>query len=129
MISGAVSSEREAMVGLTVHPNSGKEKELLFLVDTGFNGWISLPSDTILELGLRWRRSGRAELADGSELIFDTYEGLIEWDGQERRVWVELDAAPLLGMALLADYKITIEAWAEGRVSICRRDAPTIESD
>jgi clan AA aspartic protease len=130
MISGAVSTEREAMVGLTVHSNSGLERELLFLVDTGFNGWISLPSDTIRELGLRWRRSGRAELGDGSELIFDTYEGSIQWGDHGCRVWVdEIDATPLIGMALLDGCELNIEAWPQGRVAILQRgSAPSPRS-
>ena len=40
-----------------------------------FDGWLTLPAETIERLELQWRRRGRALLADGSECVFDIYEG------------------------------------------------------
>jgi clan AA aspartic protease len=123
MISGIVSEELAATVRLTIRAPSGEEPELEVIVDTGFNGWISLPSAVVSQLGLPWSRRGMGELADGSAAIFDIYEGFIVWDGQLRRVWVdEIDAAPLLGMSLLGGHKLTIEAWAGGDVAITARE-------
>lgn len=53
-------------------------------VDTGFNGWLSLPPDLIAELNLRWKRRGRAILGDGSECVFNVYEAVVFWDGELR---------------------------------------------
>jgi hypothetical protein len=50
------------------------------LVDTGFDGWLSLPPALIASLGLAWHRRGRAILADGSETVFDIYAGALVWD-------------------------------------------------
>jgi clan AA aspartic protease len=122
MITGEVSANREASVRLAVRTSNEDELEVEMVIDTGFNGWISLPSTLIAELGLPWRRRGRGELADGSETIFDIYEATIIWDGRSRRVWVdEIDAAPLVGTALLDGHKLTIQVWAGGIVTIAAR--------
>jgi clan AA aspartic protease len=122
MITGKVSDDREAGIRLTVRTSNGDDLDVEFVIDTGFNGWISLPSTLIADLGLLWRRRGRGELADGSATIFDIYEATIVWDGELRRVWAdEIDAAPLVGMSLLDGHELTIEAWNGGTVSIVAR--------
>ena len=122
MITGHVSADREAIVRLAVRMVDGEELEIELIVDTGFTGWISLPSTLISQLDLPWRRRGRGLLADGSETIFDIYEATIIWDGQSRRIWVdEINAAPLAGMALLDGHELTIQAWTGGRVTIAAR--------
>ena len=122
MIAGEVSDDREASIRLVVRGPDGSELEVELVIDTGFNGWISLPSTLIAELGLPWRRRGRGELADGSETIFDIYEAAVIWDSQLRRVWVdEINAAPLAGMALLDGHELTIQVWTGGNVTIAPR--------
>jgi len=122
MITGEVSANREASIRLVLRGPDGSDLELELVIDTGFNGWMSLPSKLVSELGLTWRRRGRGELADGSETIFDVYEATVVWEGQLRRVWVDdIDAAPLLGMSLLNGHELTIQVWAGGSVTIAAR--------
>ena len=64
MITGAVSADREAIIRLSIRDAQGQEQEFEAVVDTGFDGWLSLPSVVIAALGLPWRRRGRALLAD-----------------------------------------------------------------
>jgi len=64
MITGAVSADREAIIRLSIRDAQGQEQEFEAVVDTGFDGWLSLPSVVIAALGLHWRRRGRALLAD-----------------------------------------------------------------
>lgn len=66
MITGTVNANREAILRLTIRDASGQDHERDAVVDTGFDGWLSLPPDFIAALGLRWYRFGRAILADGS---------------------------------------------------------------
>ena len=47
------------------------------IIDTGFDGWLSLPPDLITQLNLSWKRRGRAILGDGSECIFNVYEAVV----------------------------------------------------
>jgi len=89
------------------------------MVDTGFSGSLSLPPALIAELGLPFRRRGRALLADGSETFFDIHEASVIWDDRPRYVPTDAaDADPLIGMTLLEGYELTVQAVNGGNVSI-----------
>lgn len=119
MIAGLVTGERQAVIGLTVRGPAGQEQEIEAIIDTGFDGWVSLPSSAIVALGLVWRQRGRALLADGTESVFDIYEGTVVWDGEARRVPVdEAETAPLVGMSLLQGCELTIQVRPGGNVVI-----------
>ena len=119
MIRGTVSAFREALVTLTVHGPAGDEQQVEAVIDTGFDGMLTLPSNVIVALGLPWRSRGRAILADGSESIYDIYEGSVLWEGMPRRVLVDaVETTPLLGMGLLEGSELRIEAKEGGQVTI-----------
>jgi clan AA aspartic protease len=119
MISGVVTAEREAIILLVVHGAAGQEEKVPAVIDTGFDGSLSLPSATIARLGLAWRRRGGALLADGSESIFDIYEAVVMWDGRPLRIAVDAaDMLPLVGMSLLDGHELTIQVRPNGGVTI-----------
>jgi clan AA aspartic protease len=97
----------------------GMETEAEVLVDTGFNGFLALPSKLTAKLGLRRRSEGRAVLADGSERSFDIYEALILWRGRLVSVPVaDASAEPLLGTNLLYGNELIIQMIGGGSVLI-----------
>jgi clan AA aspartic protease len=109
MMTGTVNANREAILRLTVCDTSGQEHERDAVLDTGFDGWLSLPPDFITALGLRWHRFGRAVLADGSESVFNIYKGVVLWDSQPRTLSIyEMDAEPLVGMSLMYGYELVL---------------------
>jgi clan AA aspartic protease len=119
MITGFVTDRREAVIRLRVHGPAGQDQEIEAVVDTGFDGWLSLPSSIITQLGLRWRQRGRALLADGSESVFDIYEASVDWDGKPRRIPVdEAETVPLIGMSLLEGYELTVQIQPGGNVTV-----------
>ena len=119
MIRGVVTADREAVIRLVVRGAAGQELEVGAVVDTGFDGWFSLPPALIAQLELQWRRRGRALLADGSECVFDIYEGTLVWDRKPRRVAVdEASTAPLVGMALLQGCELNVQVRDGGSVTI-----------
>lgn len=121
MISGIVTADRAAVVRIFVLGPEGQVREFEVIVDTGFDGYLTLSSSVVAGLGLIWRRRGSALLADGRETVFDSYEASVIWDGQRRRVVVDaVETVPLLGMALLSGYKLTLEAVVGGDVKIER---------
>ena len=98
---------------------AGQEQEIDAIIDTGFDGWLSLPASIVARLGLAWRRRGRALLADGSESVFDIYEATVDWDGQARRIAVdEAETVPLIGMSLLEGYELTVQVQRGGNVTV-----------
>ena len=75
MITGVVTANREAIIRLAVRGPAGVEQQIEAVVDTGFDGWLSLAPALIALLGWPWRRRGRALLADGSECVFRHLRG------------------------------------------------------
>jgi len=119
MISGVVTDDRQAVIRLTVRGPTGQEQEIEAIVDTGVDGCLSLPSSLIVLLSLPWRERGRALLADGSDSVFDIYEGTVLWDGQVRRIPVhEAETIPLVGMSLLQGYELTVQVQRGGDVTV-----------
>jgi clan AA aspartic protease len=119
MITGVVKDDRQAVIRLTVRGPAGQEQKIEAIIDTGFDGWLSLPSSIIARLGLVWRRRGRALLADGSESVFDIFEATVDWDGEARRIPVDgAETIPLVGMSLLEGYELTVQVQAGGNVMV-----------
>lgn len=119
MITGIVNAYRQAIISLVVRGPEGQTQHIEAVIDTGFDGSLTLPPTLIAALGLVWRRRGRALLADGSESLFDIYEGVVVWDGQLRRVAVDIaDIDPLVGMSLLYGCELTVQARDGGSVFI-----------
>lgn len=119
MIVGVVTDDRQAIIHLTVRGPVGQQHQTEAIIDTGFDGWLSLPSPLIAQLGLVWRQRGRALLADGRESVFDIYEATVVWDGLARRIPVdEAETTPLVGMSLLEGCELSIQVRAAGSVSI-----------
>ena len=119
MIIGVVTPFHQATIRLTVRGPTGQEQEIEAVIDTGFDGTLSLPPADITALSLPWRRRGRALLADGTESLFDIYEATVVWDGTPRRVAVDAaDIDPLVGMRLLDGYELTMQAVVGGQVTI-----------
>ncbi|HEY7547429.1 MAG TPA: clan AA aspartic protease [Blastocatellia bacterium] len=119
MIAGTVNASRDAIIRLPVRGPGGHEHEIDAVIDTGFNGFLTLPPSMITALALSRLGRGRAVLADGSEDVFDIYEATIMWDGQS--LTIEADSADtdaLIGMALLDGYELRIQVMDGGSVTI-----------
>jgi hypothetical protein len=58
MISSAVTDNRQAAIYLTVRNPAGQEQEIEAIIDTGFGGWLTLPSFLVSRLGSVWLRRG-----------------------------------------------------------------------
>ena len=119
MIEGVVNAAYEPVITLAVQGQSGWSRDIEAIVDTGFNGFLTLPTTLVSELGLPFVSIGRATLADGSEIAYDVYGATVLWDG--RRIYIEADAAdttPLVGMLLLDGQDLSIHVPEGGRVVI-----------
>lgn len=118
MIAGWVSDSREAIISLVVS-GPGGSINIDAVIDTGFDGSLSLPPPLVSKLDLPLQGSARTVLGDGSRIVFDFYEATVIWDGLARRVSVdEADTDPLVGMGLLAGYELSIEVVKGGAVAI-----------
>ncbi len=121
MITGVVNVHLEATLRLTLRGPNGQIRRVTAMVDTGFNGSLTLPRAIIADLGLPWQQRGCAILANGSESVFEIYVGTVVWDQRRREIPVgQVDATPLVGTALLAKYKLSAEFQPRGEVTIAR---------
>ena len=119
MITGFVTSEVEAVIRLSVHGSPGQVHDINGVIDTGFDGSLTIPPEVIAELNLDWRRRGHGILADGTERVFDIYRATVDLDGEQRRVDVhEANATPLVGMALMRGFELRIQVVDGGTVII-----------
>jgi len=119
MITGVVTADLEGIIRISVRGPNGDREMIEAVVDTGFDGCLSLPPALISRLKLPWRRRGLALLADGSETVFDIHEATVRWDRQARRIAVDAaDTAPLVGMALLDGYELRMQVRKRGKVII-----------
>ena len=120
MIEGTVNENYEATIGLTLRGVAGDDLEIEAIIDTGYTGYLILPTVLIDQVDLPWRGRVQGLLADGSLHVFDAYEGTILWNGQDRTV--EVDASdthqPLVGMGLLRGYALSVDVVQNGTVKI-----------
>jgi clan AA aspartic protease len=119
MIAGIVNADLEATIPLTVRGPSGRLKRIRAVIDTGYDGHLSLPPAVVAELGLVWQQNTDATLADGSEITFPTFEGAVVWNRRNRSIWVdEAEMTPLVGTALLAGQEFNAQFRQGGKVAI-----------
>ncbi len=118
MIQGTVVAYH-ARNRIRARGQDGEFKSIEAIVDTGFDGWLSLPSVLITALGLRWKTRGQGVLADGTESEFDVFDGVMLWHRRPRRISVvSMSTVPLIGMALLVGSELNMKVRHGGEVMI-----------
>ncbi len=118
MITGTIRNG-EAVVELQVSGPGQTPQQVEAAIDTGYNGYLTLPGDLVSALQLPFAGHRRATLADGSVTRLDVYLASVAWHGRDTEVLISQTlAAPLIGMALLEGSRVTIDVIVGGEVSI-----------
>ena len=65
MIEGAVNSDYEAVITLALRGQAGQAREIEVVIDTGYNGFLSLPPALVAELEFPVVGPSQATLANG----------------------------------------------------------------
>ena len=119
MITGKLNSALEAVIRLTLRGPSGLRRQISAVIDTGYNGALTLPSKVIADLELPWMKSDSAILADGSTTVFEIFVATIVWNRRPIRILVdEADTTPLVGMELLHGFELKMQVQRRGQVTI-----------
>ena len=119
MTRGKVDFNRQAVVPIEIIASDGRIHSTEAVVDTGFDGQLSLPPELIQRLGLEPESPVSVTLANGEDVLWNTWDGYILWYGHARNVLIfEADNTPLLGMELLEDSQLTIQVRIGGNVLI-----------
>ena len=99
--------------------NRGHLHPVDMVVDTGFNGNITLPLEIIRELDLKSDLETSITLATGVQEEVNTWNGFVLWHSQPRLIQIiETRGTPLLGMRLLENSQLTIRVRVGGEVLI-----------
>jgi len=119
MMMGSVNSRREAVIQFVVLGENHQRQAIKAVIDTGYTGFLTLPSAIISKLGLTWYMQEEGILDDGSLCMFNVFEATVIWDGQIKSIEInESETDPLVGMGLLEGYELNIQGFAGGLVTI-----------
>jgi clan AA aspartic protease len=119
MITGRVTAAREAVLPLQVYGHAGRTVLVEAVIDTGFTGFLTLPTTLVTQLGLPFAGTTRATLSDGREVAIDVFEATVLWDGHSRPVTVlAAEGGALVGMAMLFGFRLTLDGVIGGLVRL-----------
>ncbi|QMS90686.1 clan AA aspartic protease [Nostoc edaphicum CCNP1411] len=118
MIHGTVIG-LQARMSLIILPPERSGVEIECVIDTGFEGFLTLPSSVIAALGLPYLININANLANNSSVETDVYLATVVWNGVERNIAaLAMGRRPLIGTALLEDYHLSIDFCEGGTVLV-----------
>jgi clan AA aspartic protease len=119
MMTGKVTGERAIELGFDVVAAGSSTHSLTAIIDTGFNGYLTLPRKVLAAVGAKPAGARKAELADGNTIVLDTYLVQVHWHDQTREVLaLEAESHPLVGMSTLWGNRVRFEARDGGEVKI-----------
>lgn len=117
MIEGEIR-DRFAYVELVL-PGRVSDFPIKFIIDTGFDGDLALPSDIASRLNSGAANSRSLMLANGDVVEIDAYEIELEWNEEPRLTEVLVtDGNPLLGIELLAGCQLSADFIPNGNVFV-----------
>lgn len=93
------------------------------LVDTGFDGFVTLSRNVAVQLGLELVAIQRMAIADGREIDAYVVEGKVAFLGRTSTVFIHLSDSDeaLIGTYLLGDCELTIDFHLRN-IRIVRKD-------
>ena len=95
------------------------QQRIVATIDTGFDGYLTLPLYMINRLGLRPAGYRQAILGDGNRVVFNLFRARVVWVSKTREVPVlQVDGDPLVGMALLDGNRVIMNVVKDGQVRI-----------
>ncbi len=123
MIEGVVNAAHEAVVALSLQGPAEQTQDIEAVVDTGYSGFLTLPTTLVTELELPFAYIGRAFLANDDEVSFNVHDVTALWDGHPRHIKADATGStPLVGMQLLDRHSLYMDVTDGGRVVIQARE-------
>ena len=121
MIRGSVNRHLEAWIEVNIQDRRGKSHLVQAILDTGFNGFLTLLAAWLLDMDLEFSGQNHVTLADGSEIVSDVFIAIVHWNGQWITIDVEAaDTDPLIGMSLLRGYDVRLRVEPGGEVLVSK---------
>jgi clan AA aspartic protease len=111
-VKGEIDQAGRALLNLAVRCTAGGEAvSLPVWLDTAFTGELVIPRAVIARLGLEQSGAVAAGLADGTQIVLETYSCLVEWFGENRAVEVVGNDGrfALLGIGMLRGRRVELD--------------------
>ncbi|MEA5572845.1 clan AA aspartic protease [Calothrix sp. UHCC 0171] len=113
--------ERKAIVPVIFRLPQQPDFSVNFVIDTGFNDYLTLPAQAISAMNIPLYSTIPARFADGSEALLSVHLATIVWDNLEKVVPVLASGyKPLLGTAMMEGYHLEIDFADNGLVSLAK---------
>ena len=123
MITGIVNPDFDPINQISICGSDGKVYTQDAIVDTGFNGWLSLPPDLIA------KRRGRAFLVmevNASSMSIK-YKAVLFSGGNFLTILIdEGDSEPLVSMSVMEGYQLMVQVPEGGHVELSKVHGLTI---
>lgn len=118
MITGKITVHREAVIELEV-VGLNQLSRIEAVIDTGFTGYLTLPSTLIDRLKLQQAGEQITILGDENRVVLKRYVAKVLWHGAERDVYIlQAEGGPLIGMSLLYGSRLILDVVTDGEVTI-----------
>lgn len=110
MIAGYFDDHEHPILEITVIGEDSQVK-VPALIDTGFDGYLSLPIPVAMSLGLKLIDSALIVLADGSTKTELLFRATVSIGGEKRqaRTFLTSGETALIGTQLLKDFTLSID--------------------
>ena len=119
-VEGIVTPSLEIVVSIHVGGPAGQIRVIDAVVDTGFVGFLALPSMMAEELSLPYHDADPVTMADGRVEHVARHRAVLLWAGEPMLVrahLLDIELA-LIGVNLLQGYNLNVDFVEGGRVSI-----------
>ena len=109
----------QAFAPVTIRLDGQPDIQIEFVVDTGFQGALTLPVSAIQSLKLPYVSDITATLADNTSVDVQVFEAKVMWHEADRNVAVlAMGLRPLIGTALFENSNLSIDFRDGGNASI-----------
>ena len=118
MITGKITAHQEAVIELEI-VGLNQPARIEAVIDTGFTGYLTLPSALINRLKFQQTGEQITILGDENSVVLKRYVTKVLWHGTERNVYVlQVEGEPLIDMSLLYGSRLILDVVTDGDVTI-----------
>lgn len=122
MMLGAVDARKLAIIELELLGADGAVIRVNAIIDTGYDGFLTISPDLLSRLGSPYDETRSYELGNGEIVRFAVHDVDVIWDSRVRTVSaIVTEGGELIGMSLLTGFELFVDVVDGGVVRITRR--------
>ena len=120
--TGRTHQYGRAMIPVDLFDHQDRLHRVEAMLDTGFDGFLTLPAHWVQRLGLVWASGIPMQVATSEWVQFDAYAAAVFWLGNRLPIRVlQTQSEILVGTRLLWESELTVQFWEGGAVNVQAR--------